>query len=145
MIADLKLNPTLNSLSQDGSTPYLQDNEFSDLMKDMEQDDETENLNNYQHPEDENRNFLDDLEKMLEKYETSREKREMEGTYDIKELAMLRAKLADEYGLRDKDWFTDLKKGKFKREKFEVEDQTKVIADEAEAAKFQINYDAYQS
>jgi len=46
----------------------------------------------------------------------------MEGTYDIKELAMLRAKLADEYGLRDKDWFTDLKKGKFKREKFEVEE-----------------------
>jgi hypothetical protein len=36
MIADLKLNPTLNSLSQDGSTPYLQDNEFSDLMKDLE-------------------------------------------------------------------------------------------------------------
>ena len=56
---------------------------------------------------------------MLEKYETSREKREMQGPFDIKELAMLRTKLADEYGLRDKDWFQDLKKGKFKREKFE--------------------------
>jgi len=36
MIADLKLSPSLESLSQDGHTPYLQDSEFSDLMKDME-------------------------------------------------------------------------------------------------------------
>lgn len=58
-----------------------------------------------QHPTDPNRTLLADLESTFEKYGAAREKRGLGDTIDMGEITILRQRLAEEYKLKEKDWF----------------------------------------
>ena len=89
------------------------------------------------HPSDKNRTLLNDIESMLEKYESARSKRGLEDSYDMREIGVLRDRLTEEYKLKDKDWFKELMRGKYKKEWVE---EPEVGAGEETKAKFEPTY-----
>lgn len=61
------------------------------------------------HPTHKNRTFFKDLESQVIKYEKQRnEKKNLKDTWDMNEIAKIRAELAEEYGFNEKDWFQQM-------------------------------------
>jgi hypothetical protein len=53
---------------------------------------------------------------MLEKYEKARERKGLKDIYDLRDYSTIRRNLIEEYGLFEKDWLHDVKKGRWKPE-----------------------------
>lgn len=98
-------------------------------------------LKDRKHPSDPTRTLLDDLEKSFEKYETARVKRGLGDTIDLSEITILRQRLAEEYKIGEKDWFQLVKRGKFKFDEGEEEEEGAGGSDELKSAKFEQAYD----
>jgi hypothetical protein len=98
------------------------------------------------HPEDKNRNMLDDIENTLRKYEQKkREEIDEEGVnvYDMKEITKIRNYYADQYKIDPrkykKSWMYELKHGRYKDDLIatkQAEESAPAVTDETEQAKF---------
>ena len=73
--------------------------------------------------------------------EYNREKRGLSGSYDMRELSLIRQKLKEEYAIGERDWFDKVKRGKYKRPD-EVEEEADAEIEEKASAKFENNYDS---
>lgn len=69
---------------------------------------------------------------MLEKYEIAREKKGFKDIYDLRDIGTIRRDLIEEYGLFEKDWLHDVKKGRWKPEGEEEEGEVDAVTENLE-------------
>ena len=128
--------------------PSFPDVEFDRLTRVMfENDMKGAGIISKQHPENPDRNYMKDLDSMLNKYMAERERRGFGDTYNHNDINRMRAQLREEYNRdQEPDWYKALRKGTYQRPTMTpggVEEEEGELAEgesEAADAKFQTNY-----